>query len=56
MITKYKEHLLKQERHCYKCEHFYEGTICGFEISADENETFEEIKAKRACICTYDKE
>jgi predicted small metal-binding protein len=46
-----------EEKHCYKCKHFYEGFICGFEISADqETDTMEDIKDRRKGVCTLDKE
>lgn len=44
-----------KEKYCYKCSDFYEGFICGFEISADEKDTIEDIKYRRRMICELDK-
>lgn len=46
-----------QEKHCYKCEHFYDGFICGFEISMDdEKDTMEDVMERRKNVCNLDKE
>lgn len=45
------------EKHCFKCEYFYEGCICGFEISMDdEKDTMEDVMERRKNVCTLDKE
>lgn len=45
-----------EEKHCYKCEHFYEGFICGFEISANKDDKIQDILIKRKDVCSLDNE
>lgn len=46
-----------EEKHCYKCNHFYEGFICGFELSANnEKDTIHDIFNRRKGICSLDNE
>lgn len=40
-----------KEEYCFKCEHYYEGFICGFEIEADEKDTQEDIIKRRDNVC-----
>ena len=46
-----------QEKHCFKCKHFYEGFICGFELSSNKVEDkIEDIMERRKDVCSLDKE
>lgn len=46
-----------EEKHCYKCKHFYEGFICGFELSSDDKkDSIEDVFNRRKNICTLDNE
>lgn len=45
-----------EEEHCFKCENYYEGFICGFVISSDpEKDTLKDIMERRKNHCSLDK-
>lgn len=58
MMNKTKTQLILklEEKYCYRCKYFYEGFICGFEISADNKDEMQDILNRRKGICSLDEE
>lgn len=50
----YQTAIILKEKYCYKCEHFYEGTVCGFVVSSEED-GMEEVITRRKNVCDLDK-